>query len=158
MAGRGRLRVDWGVFWGAALFLAVGGGFAAFGGSQLATTWDFLRDAERLRAEVIANRESCDGDGDCTWWPTLRFTAPGGALREARTLYGASNYGYPEGAEVAILYSPRHDHVRMPGAGNLWLLGAGFLGLGALAMGAGAWLMARMTFTRAPGRRESGSR
>ena len=45
MTGRGPLRIDWGVAVGALLFLLVGGGFAIFGGYQLANTRAFLQAA-----------------------------------------------------------------------------------------------------------------
>ncbi len=147
MTGRGPLRIDRGVAAGALAFLIVGGGFAAFGGHHLVTTRAFLNGAEPVQATVIAQDESCDDDG-CTWRPTFRFTDPAGETREARTLYGASNYGWSEGTERTVLQNPAHDHVRMPGFWNLWAFGAGFFLLGALALGIALFPLRRLAMMR----------
>jgi len=127
----GKRRPDWPLIAGMAAFLVVGLGFMAFGAHQIVTTRAFLADATPVEGEVIAQHESCDDDG-CTWRPTFRFTDARGEMREAQTLYGASNYGWSEGTERIILHNPGHDHVRIPGFWNLWLLGGAFFALGAL--------------------------
>ncbi len=146
----GRLRVDWPTFWGAVFFLLIGGGFAIFGGYQVLTTHAFMRAAEETGAVVLENSESCDDDG-CTWWPTFRLTAPDGTERRMRTRFGASNYGWSEGAEVTVLTNPAYGYVRIPGAGNLYLLGGAFFTLGMLPVVIAVWLMARMVFAREGG-------
>ena len=147
MTRRGRLRIDWGTAAGALAFLVVGGGFAAFGGYQLITTWSFLSGAEPVRATVVAQQESCDDDG-CTWRPTFRFTDSGGTVREAQTYHGASNYGWSEGTEREVLHNPAHPDVRVPGFWNLWVFGAGFFLLGALAVGVALFPLRRLSFVR----------
>lgn len=147
----GRIRVDWPTFWGAVFFLVIGGGFAIFGGYQLGTTFAFMNAAEERPAVILSNRESCDSDGDCTWWPTLRVEEADGTLREARTRFGASNYGWSEGAEVTVLSNRSYDYVRMPGADNLYLLGGAFFALGMLPVIIAIWLMFKMVFYRDTG-------
>ncbi|MCR9149712.1 MAG: DUF3592 domain-containing protein [Rhodobacteraceae bacterium] len=149
MTGRGPLRIDWGVAAGALLFLLVGGGFAIFGGYQLANTRAFLQAAEPVRATVIARHESCDDDG-CTWRPTFRFTDAHGEIREAQTLYSASNYGWSEGTERTVLHNPAFPHVRVPGFANLWVFGAGFFLLGALLVVLAIYPLAPLAVSRAP--------
>lgn len=144
-----RFRIDWGMAAGALAFLVVGGGFALFGGYHLATTWSFLKGAEPVQAIVVAQEESCDDDG-CNWRPTFRFTDSGGTIREAQTLYGASNYGWSEGTERTVLQNPAYDHVRIPGFWNLWLFGAGFFLLGTFALVIAFFPLGRLSFVRRP--------
>ncbi len=147
---RTRMKVDWGTFWGAIWFLAIGGGFAVFGGYQLWSTHLFLQDAQPLRSTVIANPANCDDDGDCTWWPRVRYTDPAGASREARTKFGASNYGWNEGSQIDILHNPRFDYIRIPGGDNLYLMGGAFFAIGMLPVVIAIWLLWKITFTREP--------
>ena len=137
------MRVDWPTFWGAVFFLLIGGGFAIFGAYQLVTTRSFMAGAEPQLAVVVENPSNCDDDS-CTWRPLLRL-ADG---REARTLYGASNYGWGEGAEIEVLVNPERDYVCVAGADNLYLLGGAFLGLGLLPVVLAIWLLARLVFSR----------
>ena len=145
----GRLRVDWPTFWGAVAFLVVGGGFAIFGGYHLVTTRAFMAGATERPALVLLNPASCDDEG-CTWWPTLRVTGPDGAERDLRTRVGASNYGFGEGTELTVLSNPEYDYVRIPGAGNLYLMGGAFFALGMLPVLIAIWLLSRLVFTRDP--------
>jgi len=126
----------------------IGGGFAGFGGYQLVTTYQFLPGATEVVAEVIENPESCDDDGGCTWWPRFQLTAPDGAKILTKTQFGASNYGYGEGAEVRVLHNPDYDFVRIPGGDNLWLMGGAFFAIGMLPVIIAFWLLFRMTFYR----------
>lgn len=140
-----RRAVDWPTFWGAALFLVIGGGFAVFGGWQLLTTRAFLADAVPVTATVVERHESCDDDG-CTWWPTVELTDPGGTTHRLRPQFGSSEFGWSEGEEIAALWNPAYAYVRIPGAGNLWLLGGAFFAIGLLPAILGVWLLARWTF------------
>jgi hypothetical protein len=144
----GPIRVDWPTFWGAIFFLVLGGGFAIFGGYQIVTTHAFMRAAEERPAIILHNPASCDDDGGCTWWPTLRVTEADGTGREARTRFGASNYSWSEGAEITVLSNRAYGYVRIPGADNLYLLGGAFFALGMMPVVIAIWLMARMVFTR----------
>ncbi|MGV6810835.1 MAG: DUF3592 domain-containing protein [Brevirhabdus sp.] len=144
----GRLRVDWGTFWGAIWFLVIGGGFAGFGSYQLVTTYQFLPGAAEVMAEVVENPESCDDDGGCTWWPRFRLIAADGAEVHTKTRFGASNFGYGEGTKVRVLYNPDYTYVRIPGRDNLWLLGGAFFVLGMLPVVIAFWLLLSMTFYR----------
>jgi len=148
MLGISRIRTDWPTFWGALGFVLVGGGFAVFGGAQLWSAYAFTRGAIPVAATVIDNPADCNDDGDCTFRPLLRFDDPDGAVREARTHFGASHYGWTEGTQVEALFNPEHPDLRMAGRDNLYLLGGWFLGLGSVAAALGVWLLARMTFTR----------
>ena len=151
MAARGRLRVDRDAAIVVAAMLTVGGGFAAFGGWQLWTTWAYLGDAVTVSAEVLAANESCDDDG-CTWWPEVAFETPGGEARTARTQFGSSEYGFSEGSRIDVLYNPAYDYVRVPGTGNLWLLGAAFFALGLFAVLPALWVLANLTVYREGGK------
>jgi hypothetical protein len=146
------IRVDWLTFWGATLFLLVGGGFAGFGGYQLWSTHIFLKEAGTAKAIVIENPESCDDDGECTWWPLLQFSDATGAIHERKTKFGASNYSWGEGSEIDILYNPSFPYVRVPGNDNLYLLGGAFLALGMLPVAISVWLLSKWTFAREDGR------
>ncbi|WP_375687299.1 hypothetical protein [Pseudooceanicola sp. LIPI14-2-Ac024] len=143
----GAIRVDWPTFLGAVFFLLIGGGFAVFGAYQLSTTRAFVRNAAMVPATVLANVESCD-DEDCTWWPTFGFSDSRGRLHEMRTRHGASTYGWREGEVIGALYNPNYAYVRIPGFGNLYLLGTAFLLIGLLPVCIAVWLLARHTFTR----------
>lgn len=143
MAGRAGIRVDWGLMAGALLFILIGAGFAGFGGWYLVTTQQFLGAAEDVTGTVIAPNESCDDEDGCTYWPEFEFASPEGETLRARTQFGSSEYGFGEGEAVTILYNPAYDYVRIPGAGNLWLFGVGFFGLGVFALAVGLWLAIR---------------
>jgi hypothetical protein len=143
----GSIRIDWPTFWGALAFLVVGGGFALFGGYHVWTTGQFLLGAEPVSAVVMDENEDCDDDG-CTWWPELSFVDETGETVVMRTRVGSSDYGWPSGMRVDALYNPSYPYLRMPGAFNLWLLGGGFLALGSFVAACGAWLMAKLVFSR----------
>lgn len=145
----GPIRVDWPTFWGAVFFLLIGGGFAGFGGYQLITTYVFMTGASERLAVVLSNPENCDSDGDCTWRPTLSVSEADGSLYEARTRFGASNFGWSEGTELTVLRNPGYPYVRMPGADNLYLLGGGFFLIGMIPVVIALWLLRRMVFSRA---------
>lgn len=146
-ARTGVMRVDWPTFWGAIFFLTIGGGFALFGGYQLATTYHFMQNASPVPAVVTQSAESCDDDG-CTWWPTLVFTDAGGQQTSLRTRHGASNYGWSEGSEITVLHNPGYGYLRIPGIDNLYLLGGAFFTLGMLPVVIAIWLLFTMTFNQ----------
>ncbi|WP_322867020.1 DUF3592 domain-containing protein [Aquicoccus sp. G2-2] len=141
-----RITVDWPTFWGAISFLVIGGGFAIFGGYQLATTYAFTRNATQYEATIVENAKTCDDDGSCTWWPRVQFAAPPDGLQQAKTRFGASNYGWGKGTKIKILSNPAYPYVRIPGFDNLYLLGAAFFALGMLPVILSFWLLARFTF------------
>lgn len=130
------------------MFVVVGGGFAVFGGWQLWTTHTFLQNATELSAVVLNRNENCDSDG-CTYWPDFILTDPRGQILVLPTQFGSSAYGYSEGAEVAVLFNPSYDYVRVTGASNLWLLGGAFFALGFPVCLLGFWLLAKHTVWRA---------
>ncbi|WP_375173037.1 hypothetical protein [Pseudooceanicola sp.] len=140
--------MDWPTFWGAVFFLLIGGGFAIFGGYQVVTTYAFMGTAEERPATVLENPDRCDDDG-CTWWPTLQVQEADGTERVTRTRFGASNYGWGEGAEITVLSNRAYDYVRIPGADNLYLLGGAFFCIGMLPVVIAFWLLAKLVFTRA---------
>lgn len=144
----GKIATDWPTFWGAVSFLVIGGGFAIFGGYQLATTYAFTRNATLLEATILENPRSCDSDGSCTWWPRVQYLSSTGATHTAKTRFGASNYGWASGSRLDILANPAYPYVRIPGVTNLYLLGAAFFALGLLPVVLAVWLLARFTFTR----------
>ncbi|MGR3615890.1 MAG: hypothetical protein ACU0BB_07590 [Paracoccaceae bacterium] len=89
MSGRGRIKIDWPTAAGALMFILVGGGFAAFGGWQLVTTYDYLGSATEYPAEVVENPENCNSDNECTWWPRVSFTTDAGETLELKTQFGS---------------------------------------------------------------------
>ena len=143
----GRLHIDWPTLAGALLFLVIGGGFAGFGGWQLWTTAQFMKNAETVEAIVVDAHESCDDDG-CTWWPEFARDGPDGQPIQQRTQFGSSAYGMSEGSRQTVLVNPDFAYVRMPGTDNLWLLGGAFFGFGALGLTVAIWLLLRQVFRR----------
>lgn len=99
---------------------------------------------------LLKTPESCDDDGDCTWWPRLRYKDAKGVTHEAETRFGASKYGWNEGTEIEALYNPGYHYLRIPGADNLYLLGSAFFALGLLPVIIALWLLTKFTFTRDP--------
>jgi hypothetical protein len=98
----------------------------------------FGRTAERATGTVIGVRWR--GGDTPSAFPVVRYTLPGGRTVEAQSGYGGRT-APPEGSAVDVLYDPKDPaRIELEGARGtgmflavvLGVIGAGFLGLGAL--------------------------
>ncbi|MEM9012138.1 MAG: DUF3592 domain-containing protein [Pseudomonadota bacterium] len=119
-------------------------GFLVAGGYLLLDAYRFSQTAVRVQGEVIAleeatRRQTSNGESfrrtTTTYRPTIRFTDRSGREREATTHMSSSNYDYPIGTRLDVLYDPAApDELRVDGPMSLWGLPAILLGGGLLAL------------------------